>query len=139
MRKVLYWIILAGVAVACSDSKETRLQRYLLQGNEQVALRNAEGAERYFIEALRLDSCFADALNNLGTLYFTQKKYTEAVEQYDRALACRPGYIDALLNRANANYELKEYYRALQDLDKVVKAKPDTAIVYFTRGLVYTK
>jgi uncharacterized protein with beta-barrel porin domain len=67
MRKILYSILFLGMAVACSDTKETRLQRYLLQGNEQVSLRNADGAERFFKEALRLDSCFADALNNLGT------------------------------------------------------------------------
>ena len=38
MKKSLYALILLVVLGACSDSKETRLQRYLLQGNEMVKL-----------------------------------------------------------------------------------------------------
>ncbi len=36
-------------------------------------------------------------------------------------------------------YETKEYFRALADLDRIEKEKPDTAAVYFLRGLVLTK
>ena len=138
MNRTVVWAVIF-LCVACSESKDTRLQRYLLQGNEMVTLQNPEQAEKYFLEALELDSCFADAWNNLGTLSFNRQKYSDAVALYTRAIDCRANYIDAYINRANANYESKEYFSALADLDKVVAKKPDTAIVYFVKGLVFTK
>jgi tetratricopeptide (TPR) repeat protein len=61
------------VAMACSDSKETRMQRLLIEGNEQAAHQNYDEAEKHFQGAIKLDSCFAEAWNNLGSLYFNQK------------------------------------------------------------------
>lgn len=135
----VYWCLCLWVLAACSESRETRLQRYLAQGNDMVKKLNSEQAERYFKEALKLDSCFADAWNNLGTLYFSQRKYELALAQYDHAVACRPAYVDSYFNRANARYELKEYYAALEDAEAIRKMKPDTSAVYFLEGLVFTK
>jgi tetratricopeptide (TPR) repeat protein len=125
--------------MACGESKDTLMQRYLAQGNEMAKIRNHEEAEHFFKGALELDSCFADAWNNLGTLYFSQQRYEQAVEQYTHAIACKPNYWDAWLNRANAKYEAHEYYSALEDLKKLEKHKPDTAALYFMEGVVYTR
>src|SRR3990170_1956160 len=112
MRK-LWWI--SGILlVSCLDSKETKLQRFLIQSNDMVRKQNPEQAERFLQEALKLDSCFADAWNNLGTLYFDQMKYAEALEYYDNAVRCKSDFTDGYFNRANTAYELKEYYRALK-------------------------
>ena len=133
-----YWI-LGIVLFSCMDSKETKLQRFLIQSNDLVKKQNVERAEHFLTEALKLDSCFADAWNNLGTLYFNQMKYAEALEYYDNAVRCRPDFTVGYFNRANTAYELKEYYRALKDLDIVIKNKPDTSTVYFLQGLINTR
>src|SRR6478752_6221391 len=112
MMRRFYIVVLGLIVACCGDSKETRLQRYLLQGNEAVKLHEADQAERYFKEALKLDSCFADSWNNLGSFYFDKKKYEEALDSYKRAIACKPEYLAAYFNRANASYEVKEYYSA---------------------------
>lgn len=135
--------LVAGVFVivcfACTDSRETRTQRFLLKGNEQLKKGNDTQAIGYYQAALELDSCFADAWNNLGTVYYRQENYARALDSYQHALFCRPGYTDALLNRANTYYELKQYYSALQDLEEVARKHPDTLAVHFSRGLVYTQ
>jgi len=115
------------------------VQRYLAQGNEMAKIRNYEEAEHFYKGALALDSCFAYAWNNLGTLYFGQQRYEAAIEQYTRALECKPNYWEAWLNRANAKYDAHEYYSALEDLKKLEKHKPDTAALYFMEGVVYTR
>ena len=101
-------------------SKEERLQKFLLQGNIASKERNWEQATYYYGEAIRLEPCFADAWNNLGTVYFQQKNYEKAMEQYEKAVSCSPQFINALLNRANTAYELKEYYKAIRDRKSVV-------------------
>src|SRR5687768_4227109 len=132
-------VSLLFLTIACSDSKETRLQRFLLQGNDQVIKGNDGQAIGYYRAALKLDSCFADAWNNLGTVFYRQENFDEALKSYDRAITCRPGYAEALMNRANTYYELKQFYSALQDLDKVSDKAPDTAELHFSRGLIYTQ
>jgi len=81
---------------------------------------------------------FADAANNLGTVYFWQRHWELALEQYEKQFNVRRDF-SCNFNRANTCYELKTYYRALEDLNRVIQVKPDTTIAYFTRGLVYTK
>ena len=82
----IYLAVLASALLltnGCRDSKETRLQRFLLQSNGMLKDHQEERAEYYLKEALKIDSCFADAWNNLGTLYYSQKEYAKAMEQYD--------------------------------------------------------
>src|SRR5688572_33009598 len=134
----IYWIF-AILLISCLDSTETKLQRFLIQSNDMVKNQNAEQAERFLREALKLDSCFVDAWNNLGTLYFDQMKYAEALDFYDNAVRCDPQFIDGYFNRANTAYELKEYYRALDDLETVIKTKADTSTVFFLQGLINTR
>ena len=124
--------------IAC-DSKETKVQRFLLQSNDMVRKQNTEQAERFLREAIKLDSCFADAWNNLGTLYFNERNFGEAMVFYDRAVSCNNDFVDARFNRANNAYELKEYYRALKDIKDVKSHWSDSSKVYFLEGLVYTR
>jgi len=123
----------------CAESNETKQQKFLLKGNISLEEGNPEQAAYYYQEALKINPCFVDALNNLGTVAFNGRHYDQAIARYDEALGCDANYLPAYFNRANALYESKEYFRALSDLDFIQKKKPDTAAVYFTKGLVLTK
>jgi tetratricopeptide (TPR) repeat protein len=124
---------------ACSESKETRVQRFLMQGNDMVEKNNDEEAIKFFEGAIALDSCFVDAWNNLGTVNYKRKNYEMAIEQYSRAIRCNPNYTQSIMNRANTYYESGEFYSALKDLEKVEKISEDTLPLHFLRGLVFTK
>lgn len=139
MRKVLGGLILSLFLWSCGESDETRMQRFLIQGNDMVVKQNYKEAEDYFKQALTLDSCYAEAWNNLGSMFYNQRKYREALENYTHAITCQKNYSDAYFNRASTYYELHEYYNALQDLDHFKKAKPDTITGFFLQGLIYTR
>ena len=142
MRILMNWFfgaLISFILVNCTDSRETRMQRHLVQGNEKIREQEYEQAERFFNEALRLDSCFVDALNNLGTVYHRRKNPAQAVTYYSRALGCSPEFLPALLNRANVNYEMRNYDEALADLKDVEKLKPDTAVLWELRALIQWK
>jgi tetratricopeptide (TPR) repeat protein len=95
------------------ESKESRLQSFLLKGNEEVRKGDNEKALYYYTEALKLDSCFLDALNNIGTVHHKAQRYGQAIENYSTALNCNPEFFQARLYRANIYYESCEYRIAL--------------------------
>ena len=137
MKVNLFFILL--VALGCGGRKELRLQKFLLKGNLSMNEGNTDQAATYFNEALKIDPCFADALNNLGTLRFQQKHWDEALNFYTQAIRCHPDFLNAYFNRANTYYELNEFFNAQQDVQKILATKPDTAVAYFTQGLIATK
>ena len=132
-------LVLLVFFFGCSESKEARLQKFLEQGNDMVAKSNYERAIQFYEAALGVDSCFADAWNNLGTIYFRRKEYPLAIVKYSRAVGCSASYAEAYLNRANAYYESNESYNALKDLERLEKIKPDTLPLHFLRGLILTR
>ena len=132
---VLIFLVLLG----CSDNKGPRLQKFLLKGNLSLKESNTDEAIRYFEEAIKLDPCFVDALNNLGTINFQQKRLADALRLYNMAIACQPNFLLAYFNRANTYYELNEYFNAERDVRKIISQKPDTAVAYFMQGLISTK
>ena len=116
-----------------------RLQKFLLKGNMALKGQYTDEAEKYFNEALLIDPCYADALNNPGTMRFDTQHHDEAVTFIQRPSTAVPGFLAPVFNRANAYPELKEYYSAEKDADYLVKHKPDTAVAHFIRGLVKAK
>jgi tetratricopeptide (TPR) repeat protein len=74
---------------------------------ESKAERDAQ-VESLLKHALTLDPNYADAYFQLGVLYADERKYTEAAEQYERALKINP-------NGANTHYRLGQALARLGD------------------------
>ncbi len=134
----LLFILLILIS-ACGDTGETNKQRFLIRGNEALGQQNYKEAIRFYDEALNIDSCYVPALNNAGIVRFEQKRFGQAVLYYNRALQCDPEDYDATLNRSNAFYEAGELYRAEDDLLFLIRNYPDSATLYFRKGLVQAK
>jgi tetratricopeptide (TPR) repeat protein len=132
-------VFFALLALCGCDSKETKLQRFLIQGNEMAQKQNFAQARRYFNEALKIDSCFSDAWNNLGTISYRQSNFQEAFEFYSNAIHCNSKFYPAYLNRANASYELGNSESGLKDLMTYETNNPDTFVIHFSRGLLLSK
>ncbi len=131
-------LLLLLFCLACADSRETRVQRFLLKGNDMVKKQNYTEAKRYFMEAIRLDSCFSDGWNNLGTVHFRELHFQEALEAYDRAIECNPSFNILYLNRANTLYELNRYNDVLLDVRRYESAEGDSVVTLFLKGLAHT-
>ena len=55
--KIWIWLVLF-IAICCGDSKETRLQRFLIQSNTLIEHHQIEQAERYLREAIKAGFVF---------------------------------------------------------------------------------
>jgi tetratricopeptide (TPR) repeat protein len=74
-------------------------------------------AERYFLEALKMNPDFINALAGVGVLYIEQGRYAEAVSRLERALRKEPKV-------AQLHYELG---RALRGVGNNARAKSEFA------------
>ena len=107
------------------------------------AIRQAAGAyERgQFVEAERLARVilnvradYFDALHLIALVEAGQRRHTEALASFDRALAVQPDYAEALYNRGVTLQELKRFDEALASYDRALAARPDYAEALCNRG-----
>jgi type IV pilus assembly protein PilF len=74
-------------------------------------------AEKYYKEAIDIDSDFSDAYNALGTIYMKQKKWKEALKSFQRALN------NKLYTTPNITYvNIGDVYMNLEDYPKAIEA-----------------
>ena len=65
------------------------------------------------------------------------KKYTEAMADYTKAIEQNPDHVDAYMQRGTLGYRLlKQYNESLLDFDKAVQLAPDRADTFLHRGIV---
>jgi hypothetical protein len=117
------WIIIIGGFIGA-------LAYFLIEGLpdlENIGRRLKGPGRRKRIRMLRaivLDNPSAGNFEELGELLLQEKRFGEAREAYDRALAARTDSIDPFYRRAQALFQLREYEAAERDLKHVTTADP---------------
>ncbi len=97
----------------------------LFRSAEQFAARGQfDQAERYYLEALKLNGNDIKALNNLGFAYQAQKKYMEAASSFDRVLKLSPDNAVAYNNLAGTIYQMGLIDSSITLWEKAVKIDP---------------
>lgn len=91
------------------------------------------------LEVIRLDAQCAPAYNNLGTIYFLQRKYQQAVESYGRALDIRADYADAYFNLGLAYEKLNRDPEAMNAFRALLKVSPSHPGARFHLGCILMK
>jgi tetratricopeptide (TPR) repeat protein len=80
-----------------------------------------------------------DALNEKGNTLFNQRKYEEAIEYYDKALAIDPNNKEFLNNKANALDELNKYEESIHYYDKALAIDPNYTLAKDNKKSVLEK
>jgi tetratricopeptide (TPR) repeat protein len=136
MKKIL-WFILFAVQLSCSSDEDDKL-RFLKKGNVAFQDNNTKDAIRYYEEALKIDSAYADAFYNKGLALASLNKYDEAIDAYTNAVNVSPEYGSALFARATSHYMVKQYFAAQQDVASVRVYWQDSSKADFLEGLINT-
>jgi tetratricopeptide (TPR) repeat protein len=87
-------------------------------------------------QGLKLNPEAAEVLFSTANVSYELKRYEEALDSYDRALAIRPDFAHALGNRGNVLFELKRYEEALDSYDRALAIQPDFAQAHHGRATV---
>ena len=78
-----------------------------------------------FEHALQVTDRNTVAYINLGTYWFSQGKFEEALANYQKSLACNPTDEDCLYNLGLAFFRLKRYEEAIACYEAALRAWPD--------------
>jgi tetratricopeptide (TPR) repeat protein len=82
-------------------------------------------AKKNYEHALKLDSKYSEAINNLGTVDYAQKKYRSAIGRYRAALKLKPETASYYSNLGTAYFARKDYKKAALAYQTAVKIDPD--------------
>jgi tetratricopeptide (TPR) repeat protein len=75
-------------------------------------LQDLVNARKYYEKAIKLNRGYAEAINNLGTVFYARKSYRRAIEQYKKALRITPNSASILSNLGTAYFARKNYDEA---------------------------
>jgi len=82
-------------------------------------------AKKNYERAVKLDPKYAEAINNLGTIYYAQKSYRRAIGYYKRALRYTSPTASIYANLGAAYFGRKDYDRATQCYEQALQLDPD--------------
>jgi tetratricopeptide (TPR) repeat protein len=95
-----------------------------LLGLLNLRRRRPSEALGFLSKALKVNSCSADAMSNLGLALHASGRFEEAVASHRNALALAPGHPEILYNLGNACLELGRIDEALASYDEVLAKNP---------------
>jgi tetratricopeptide (TPR) repeat protein len=82
-------------------------------------------AKKNYERAIKLDPKYPEAINNLGTVYYTRNNYRRAVSYYKRALKYSGPSASIDANLGAAYFSRKDYKHATLWYDRALKLDPD--------------
>jgi len=82
-------------------------------------------AKRYYERSSKLKPDYAEAINNLGTIYYAQKNYRRAITAYKKALEYSPESASMLMNLGTAYFARKNYDLAFTSYQQALKLDPE--------------
>ena len=88
--------------------------------------------------AIQLKSDYSEAYGNRGFTYFMAKNYSQAITDYNRAIALDPNKAQNYIYRSLYWRQFaKDNNRGLADLNKAIEVEPNNAHAYMNRASFY--
>jgi tetratricopeptide (TPR) repeat protein len=82
-------------------------------------------AKKYYQQAIQTDRNFAEAVNNLGTLYYSEHSYRKAVGYFKRSLKCSGPVASVYANLGSAYFARHDFKKSSFYFGEALKLDPD--------------
>jgi tetratricopeptide (TPR) repeat protein len=93
-------------------------------------------ARKNYERSIKLNPSYAEAVNNLGTIFYAQKSYRRAIAQYKKALRFTPDSASILSNLGTAYFARKNYTDAFAMYQKALEIDPQVFERRSTQGVL---
>lgn len=121
-----------------SFSNDTNALGAYNKGVEAMKGSDFKAALPHFLDAVKIDSTFAFAWDNVGICYRNLGEIDKAIDAYKTSLFFEPSGITPLQNLAVAYTFKEDYDQAIVVYEKITKVYPKNPEGYFGLGRVYT-
>lgn len=91
---------------------------------ELMLMRNKE-ARKSFEKAIRADRDYADAYNNLGVVYYENKKYGAAIKEYEKAIERDASSASFFSNLGAAYFSKRDFTPGVQAYERALRLDPE--------------
>lgn len=82
-------------------------------------------ARKNYEKALKLNPKYSEAINNLGTILYSQKSFRKAISQYNKALKLSPNSASIYSNLGTAQFARRKYKEASESYQKALAIDPE--------------
>jgi tetratricopeptide (TPR) repeat protein len=94
-------------------------------------------AKKSYERAVKLNPKYSDAINNLGTIYYGEKRYRKSITYYRKAMHCSPSPSATIAsNIGSAYFARKKYSDAAEWYEKAVRIDPEVFDRHSSAGTV---
>jgi len=121
-----------------SFSKDPKALEFYEKGINEMAKENYTSSIDYFEKALKIDSKFAFAYDNIGISYRKLGDFDKAIEAYEKSLQIDPKGQMPLQNIAVAYQYKKDYANAIKNYEKLAEIDPKNPEIYYGIGQICT-
>ncbi len=94
-------------------------------GIAELQLARYREAKKDFERAVKLNKQYAEALNNLGVVYYIDRNYNKAIKYYQKALLLREASASFHSNLGTAYFERKQVDLAMKEYLRALELDPD--------------
>ena len=93
-------------------------------------------ARRYYERSIKQKKDYAEALNNLGAVWYAKKSYRRAVSNYKKAMAIQPNSASMHSNLGTAYFARKKYDDAAKEYQIALDLDPEVFEHRSTQGVL---
>jgi len=108
-----------------ANAKQPSAQLINKIGMANLLMLRVDAARKDFERAVKMDSNYADAFNNLGATYYQDHQVKESIKQYRKAIALNPESATYHSNLGTAYMERKEFDKAASEYAQALQIDPD--------------
>jgi tetratricopeptide (TPR) repeat protein len=108
-----------------ANAKQPSAKLFTRMGMMNLLLMRFDASRKDFERAVKLDPNFADAHNNLGTIYYQNQQLKQAIREYEKAIALNPAQATYHSNLGTAYLERKEFDKAASEYARALQIDPD--------------
>jgi tetratricopeptide (TPR) repeat protein len=115
---------------------------YKLNGDLDRAMISYQQATSLNPKGSSAQSGVTEILNkymSTGEKYATDRRFSEAIEQFTKAIRWDQGFVSALVRRGEVHLQSGHFDNAIYDLNLAIQREPSRASSYATRGEAYRR
>ncbi len=112
-------------------TKSEQARKHFLKASDYANKRDLNNAIKFYLKAIKEDSEFVEAYDNLGRVYRSNRQMNKAIEYYKKSIKLYPNGIMAHQNLAVVYGIQKDYPNAIKEYQEILKISPYNAEGYF--------